>query len=72
MKGNIYSYSVIYSAAEAFKEKAPYVIALIEAEGIPRHMAQIEGYREGMAIEIGMKAELAGKDGSGNRVYKFT
>lgn len=71
MKGKIYTYSVIYSAAEAFKEKTPYVIAIIEADGTPRHMAQIEGYREGMPIEIGMSVELSGEDKAGNRIYKF-
>ncbi len=71
MKGTLYTYSVIHSAAEAFKDKTPYVIALVEAEGVPRHMARIEGYREGLAISIGMTVDFAGDDGHGNRTYRF-
>ncbi len=71
MSATIYSYSIIYSAAEAFKDKTPYVIALIEENGQPRRMAQIEGYQDGLPIKIGMKVARSGEDVYGNPVFKF-
>lgn len=68
-KGRIYTYTIIHNAAEAFKEKTPYVVALIEENG-KRTAARVEGYDGKQVILIGMEVELSRME-SGHAVYKF-
>ena len=68
--GTIYSYTIVTSAAEAFKDKTPYVLALVEENGA-KVLAFIDSYRENMEIKIGDKVECIGTDDSGKKVYKF-
>jgi len=68
--GKIYTYTIIYSATEAFKSQTPYAIALIEEDG-QRVVSLIEGYDGNRDIKIGMDVEFAHEDAYGNPVYKF-
>lgn len=69
-KGNIYTYSIVYSAAEAFKDKTPYVVALVE-DGVERSMVLVEGYRPEQEITIGMEVDFVRRDAAGNGIYQF-
>ncbi|MFY9175558.1 MAG: OB-fold domain-containing protein [Peptococcia bacterium] len=70
-KARIYTYSIINSAAEAFADKVPYVVALLENETEGRFAAFIKGYRPGMEITIGQEVRLAERDQSGQEIYSF-
>lgn len=69
-KARIYTYSIIYSAAEAFKDKTPYVVAVVE-DSAGRRLARIDGYREGTPVAIGQEVRLVAEDAAGNAVYGF-
>lgn len=68
--GKIYTYTVVYSAAEAFRDRTPYVVALVEEEG-RRAMSLLEGYRDGMEVKIGMDVAFVREDAAGNPIYKL-
>lgn len=69
-KGQIYTYSIIYSAAEAFKDTVPYVVAVVE-NSAGRRLARIEGYTDKTRVEIGMEVEFLKADADGNPIYRF-
>ncbi|HTZ38692.1 MAG TPA: OB-fold domain-containing protein [Syntrophales bacterium] len=69
-KGTIYTYTVIHSAAEDFKNKVPYVVAVVEEDG-RRFAARVEGYEPSKPISIGMEVEHSGEDPKGRPIYKF-
>lgn len=71
MKGKIYTYSIVYSAAEAFQEKTPYVVAVVEDSENNRRLVRVEGYNEAIPVSIGMEVDLLQIDEAGNPVYKF-
>ncbi|MFT9497557.1 Zn-ribbon domain-containing OB-fold protein [Anaerosolibacter sp.] len=69
-RGTIYTYSIIYSASQAFKDQTPFVIAVVEDEG-SRILTRIEGYEKDRPISIGMEVELSRIDDNGYKLYKF-
>jgi len=70
-KAKIYTYTVVTSAAEAFKDKVPYLIAVLEDE-TGRFTSFVEGYKEGVEVKIGMEVEaVQAGDGAGNAVYRL-
>jgi hypothetical protein len=69
-QGRILSYSVVHSAAEAFKDKTPYLIALIEEDCGPR-LARIEGFSALTEIKIGTLVRFSGEDEQGHPIYEF-
>lgn len=69
-KATIYTYSIIYTASEDFKDQTPYVIAIVEDEE-SRRLTRLEGYEENKNINIGMEVEFSRLDESGNSIYKF-
>ncbi len=71
MKGKIYTYTIVYSAAEAFKDEVPYALALVDEDGGERRLARIQGYREGVKIDIGMPVESAEQDRYNNLTYRL-
>lgn len=68
--GVVYTYTVIRSTSETFKDKTPYVMAVID-RGDSKVLARIEGYQEGQAISIGMKVPFLKNDETGNPIYRF-
>lgn len=70
-KAQIYTYSIINSAAAEFADKVPYVVALLENEADGRFAAFIKGYKPEMQITIGQEVEFAEKDQTGKEVYTF-
>jgi uncharacterized OB-fold protein len=67
----IYTYTIIYSSTEAFKDKTPYVAAIVEKAGGEKVATIVEGYRENIPIAIGMPVVFARTDATGNPVYRF-
>lgn len=69
-KGNIYTYSIVRSATEAFKSKVPYVVALVN-DGGKRQACLVDGYIDGAPVSIGMDVEYSHDDERGNPVYRL-
>lgn len=70
MAATIYSYTVIYSAAEAFKNKTPYAVALIDEAG-RRIMVGLETTTTPEEIRVGAAVEFTGNDENGNPQYRL-
>lgn len=70
MAATIYSYTVIFSAAEAFKDKTPYAVALVD-EGGRRIMVGLETNTAPEKITVGAAVEFAGNDENGNPQYRL-
>jgi uncharacterized OB-fold protein len=68
--GTIYTYTVIHSAAEEFKDRTPYAVALVDEEGQARVASYLEGYDVSKNIRIGMEVEYVHDDAAGNPVFK--
>lgn len=76
-KGEVYSYSTIYSAPEGFEEQAPYAVALIKLDEGPMLTAQLTDIA-GNGVKIGDKVEMVtrklaqqGEEGLVLYGYKF-
>ncbi|MBI1921959.1 MAG: OB-fold domain-containing protein [Geobacter sp.] len=69
-RGTIYTYSIVHSGTEAFQDKTPYVLAVVEVNRQKR-MARVEGYTESTDIEIGMEVVFLAEDQMGNPIYVF-
>ena len=76
-KGEVYSFSCMYSVPEGFQECAPYVVALIKLEEGPLVAAQLTDVNHD-AVRIGMPVEMVtrkvyeqGEDGVIHYNYKF-
>lgn len=71
-KAKIYTYTIVNVPTEEFKGLSPYVIAVIEKEGkLEKTLTRIEGYKDGMKINIGDEIMYSGIDEQGNEIYKF-
>ena len=69
-RGTIFTYSVVHSGTDAFKEKTPYVVALIKEDRQMR-IAHLEGYTDKASIAVGTEVEFVTDDEKGNPVYRF-
>jgi len=69
-KAKVYTYTVINSASEEFKDKVPYVVAVLENKN-GRFASFIEGYKDGINVDIGMEVEFSRFDEAQNPIYKF-
>lgn len=49
----IYTYSIVYSAAEQFQDRTPYCSAILEDETGARFAALLADYADGMEVQIG-------------------
>ena len=71
-RGRVHSHSTVHRApSPEFRERAPYVVALVDLEEGPRMMANIVG--EGaLGVSIGDALELVFEDrGEGRRLPQF-
>jgi len=59
----IYSFAVVRSSSEQFKDKTPYVTAILENEAGVRFPALVEGYTDGMEVSIGQTVKCQLIDG---------
>jgi uncharacterized OB-fold protein len=71
-RGRVHSHSVVHRApSAAFRERVPYVVALIDLDEGPRMMANIVG-DDALRIAIGDALELAFEDrGEGRKLPQF-
>jgi uncharacterized OB-fold protein len=71
-RGRVHSHSVVHRApSPAFRERVPYVVALIDLDEGPRMMANIVG-DDAPKIAIGDAVELAFEDrGEGRKLPQF-
>ena len=69
-RAKIYTYSIVYSAAENFRDQTPYVVAVVEDDEKSRYLARVESYDNTMNIQIGMEVEAIAADGE-TPLFKF-
>lgn len=69
-RAKIYSYSIVYSTADAFKDKAPYVIAILD-DGQQKFVTRVENYHECREVKIGMEVVLSSPMEGNIPIYKF-
>lgn len=69
-RGTIFTYSIVHSGTDNFKDKTPYVVALVEEDQRIR-LAHVEGYTEAMHVKIGMEVEYVAEAEENNPVYRF-
>ncbi len=69
-RGTVFTYSVVTSGTGVFKDKTPYVVALVE-ENQRKRMTRIEGYTEKTEIHVGMEVAFLTEDEKGNPIYTF-
>ena len=67
----LYTFSIVRNTFPEFSDKLPYVVGIVEREDGSRVAAYIEGYQEGMQIQIGMPMEPAGTQINGLEVFRF-
>jgi uncharacterized OB-fold protein len=67
----IYTYSVIHSSTESFKDKVPYMAAIVTRPDGSRIATLVEGYSPDKDVAIGSKVVLSGTDTHGNPIYRL-
>jgi uncharacterized OB-fold protein len=67
--GEVYTFSVVNSTTEAFKERAPYIVAVVIRSDGTRVVTLLEGYSPDKTIQIGAPVHLKHHDRLGNPVY---
>jgi uncharacterized OB-fold protein len=65
----IYAYSVLFSSSQDFKDKVPYVAAILERDDGERFASLVDGYKEGTKIAIGQEVVCTGRDAAGKETY---
>jgi uncharacterized OB-fold protein len=68
----IYTYTVINSSTEAFKDKTPYLAAIVTRPDGTRVAAMVEGWTETSPVAIGTAVRLSGTDPLGNPTYRLS
>lgn len=53
----IFTYSILRSSTEAFADRLPYCSAILELEDGSHVAALLDGYVDGMTVEIGMEVK---------------
>ena len=56
----IFTYSILRSSTEAFADRLPYCSAILELEDGSHVAALLDGYVDGMTVEIGMEVKNVG------------
>lgn len=69
-KARINTYSIVYSASEAFKDMTPYVIAVLD-DGKEKIVTRVENYREDREVKIGMEVIFSGEMVGSTPIYRF-
>jgi len=67
----VYTYTIINVPTNEFKDKAPYLMAIVTNKKGSKFMTRIEGYDEGDKIKIGDKVKYKEKDSLGNIICKL-
>ena len=56
----IYTYTIVRSSTKALQNKTPYCTSILELEDGTHISALLDGYVDGMQIEIGMEVKSIG------------
>lgn len=67
----IYTYTVVNSSTEAFRDKTPYLVAIVTKQDGSRVSGFVEGYTSNDEIGCGTLVELAGTDALGNQIFRL-
>ena len=70
-KAKIYTYSILYSSTEEFKDRTPYLTTILEKESGERFAALVDGWKEGMEVKIGQEVHSTGPDADGKQHYSL-
>lgn len=70
-RGTILTYSIVHSGTDEFKDKTPYVVALV-AEDQRISLARVEEYTDRTEVKVGMEVAFTAEDEKGNPIYRFT
>ncbi|MTI17741.1 OB-fold domain-containing protein [Rhodobacteraceae bacterium RKSG542] len=70
-KYTLYTYSVVYSSTEDFKDKTPYLTAILEDENGDRFASLVEGYEDGCDVCVGQEIKRIGEDANGKVIYSL-
>lgn len=68
----IYTWTVINSSTEAFKAKIPYLAAIVAKPDGTRVAALVDGWSQGVPIDIGTPVTHVGEDALGNPIYRLS
>ena len=67
----IYTYSILFSTSEEFKDKVPYICAILEKSNGERFASLVNGYEAGKEVKIGQEVTCKGQDADGKAVYSI-
>lgn len=67
----IYTYSVLSSSSQEFKDKVPYVAAILERSNGERFASLVDGYKDGATIAIGQAVRCTGHDAAGQPTFSL-
>jgi uncharacterized OB-fold protein len=70
-RGTLFTYSVVHSGMDAFKDQTPYVVALVK-EGQQIRLARVEGYTDRHELVVGMDVDFMAEDQEGHPIYRFS
>ena len=65
----IYTYSILSSSSQEFKDRVPYIAAILERGNGERFASLVDGYTAGTAIAIGQEVRCTGRDATGKDTY---
>lgn len=67
----IYTYSVVFSSSEQFKDKTPYICAILEDDDGKRFASLVDGYKDGVDIAIGREIRKTGQNSAGQPTFSL-
>lgn len=67
----IYTFTVINSSTEAFRDRTPYLAAIVSRPDGTRVSTRVEGWTPATPIAIGMSVTEDGADALGNPIYRL-
>ncbi|MDR1241235.1 MAG: OB-fold domain-containing protein [Deltaproteobacteria bacterium] len=70
-KAKIYTYSILFASTEEFKDRVPYLTAILEKPDGKRFASLIAGWNAGTRVEIGQEVHSSGTDAGGQSVYSL-
>lgn len=65
----IYSFSIVRSSTPEFAERVPYCSAILENESGERFAALLDGYTDGMDVQVGQEVRETGTSPDGKALY---
>jgi uncharacterized OB-fold protein len=70
-KATIYTYSILFTSTQEFKDKVPYLTAILEKPNGERFASLVGGWEKGTPVSIGQEVHSAGTDAKGKLLYSL-